>query len=231
MTDNAPPADFSLFVPDFDAPAGVIMLDEMPEPDPGSAPEAAQSAVTAEMLAAACAQAHEEGRNAGLAQAADAREAQRQAMLSALAGHIAAADTQLRDVVEESGAQLAQLVFAVLQAAFPALSARHGGAEIARLTGEMVRLLAAEPRIVIRVHPTMAGEVAQVLDRLENERRAAVVVETRDDMPPGDARVGWRHGVAVRDSHALWSQVAGILAPLGLTPPPVPAELAAAAIA
>ncbi len=37
-----------------------------------------------------------------------------------------------------------------------------------------------------------------------------------DDMMPGDLRIAWRNGFAVRDATALWQQVAEILAPAGL---------------
>ncbi len=35
---------------------------------------------------------------------------------------------------------------------------------------------------------------------------------------PGDARVTWRNGQALRDTAALWAQIVDILAPAGLLP-------------
>jgi len=213
-------------MPDFDEPAaGVIVLDEALAAEPETAPEP----LTAEMLASACAQARAAGRAEGLAEAAAARDAQRLALLDSLAGQLRDADARLRDVVEETGSQLSQLVVAVLAAAFPAMCARHGGAEVAQVTRDIVRLLAEEPRIVIRVNPAMADDVEQVLAALETEQRQAILVETRAALAPGDVRIAWRHGMAVRDAGRLWAQVADILAPLGLTPTPAPVEPAAVA--
>jgi hypothetical protein len=39
-----------------------------------------------------------------------------------------------------------------------------------------------------------------------------------DTMKAGDLRITWRNGSAVRDTGALWQQVADILAPAGLLP-------------
>jgi hypothetical protein len=35
-------------------------------------------------------------------------------------------------------------------------------------------------------------------------------------MPPGDVRITWRNGSAVRSVDALWQQVVDVLAPAGL---------------
>jgi hypothetical protein len=53
---------------------------------------------------------------------------------------------------------------------------------------------------------------------LEPERREAILVEAREALPPGDARIAWRHGMAVRDTEALRLRLAETLAPLGLEP-------------
>jgi flagellar assembly protein FliH len=89
---------------------------------------------------------------------------------------------------------------------------------VQRFVHEILALLAEEPRIVVRVHPDMVPEVARVVANLAPERREAVVVEGHDGLPHGDARVGWRHGVAVRDAPGTWARVMDVLGPLGLAP-------------
>ncbi len=212
---RAEPA-FAMFVRDFDAPLdNVIVLDDAEE----EAPAAPQTpAITQEMLDAAVAAARDEGLREGRAEAAEAREAARHAMQATLINQLRDAGAQLRGAVDEAGSQLAALVLATLDAGFPALRARHGAAELARFTRDVVGLLAQEPRIVIRIHPDMQPALDEVLAALEPERREAILVEARDALPPGDARIAWRHGMAVRDTEALRRRLGETLAPLGLEP-------------
>lgn len=208
-------AGFALFARDFDAPLdGVIVLDDEEPEAPPSEPDA--PAITPEMLEEACVAARAEGLQAGRAEAAEAREAARHAMTAALLNQLRDAEAQLRAAVEEAGGALAALVLTMLDSAFPALRARHGAAELSRFVRDMVSLLAQEPRIVIRIHPDMQPVLDQVLAGLEPERREAILVEPREALPPGDARIAWRHGMAVRDTEALRARLAETLAPLGL---------------
>lgn len=210
-------AAFSLFARDFDAPLdNVIVLDDAEEE--ASPAEPPPPPITQAMLDEAVAAAHEDGLRAGRAEAAEAREAARHAMQATLINQLSDAEAQLRGAVETAGSQLAALVLATLDAGFPALRARHGAAELSRFTRDIVGLLAQEPRIVIRIHPDMRAVLDDVLAALEPERREAILVEARDSLPPGDARIAWRHGMAVRDTEAMRQRLAETLAPLGLEP-------------
>src|SRR5690349_7248328 len=126
------PSPFGLFARDFDeldfggrTPGGVIVLDD---PDPA---DAAAAPVTTEMLEAACAEARSQGFAEGRAEAEAAQEAARRALLAAVLGGLGDASDQIRQAVDESGSALARLVLASVAAAFPALCARHGAAELA----------------------------------------------------------------------------------------------------
>lgn len=221
---RAPASGLGLFVHDFDDPAagGVIVLDE-----PDAAEAEAAAAITQDMLDEACAAAHAQGLAAGRAEAEAAREAERRALLTALLEQLRDADAGIRNAVDEAGSGLARLVLASLAAGFPSLCARHGADELVRFTREVTGLLAQEPRIVIRVNPAMQPVLDEFLETLEPERRAAILVEPRGALVPGDARIAWRHGLAVRDAAALQARLDEILAPLGLAPAPpaVPARM------
>jgi len=212
---RAEPA-FAMFVRDFDAPLdNVIVLDDAEEEVPAAPPP---PAITQEMLDAAVAAARDEGLREGRAEAAEAREAARHAMQATLINQLRDAGAELRGAVDAAGSQLAALVLATLDAGFPALRARHGADELARYTRDIVGLLAQEPRIVIRIHPDMQPVLDDVLSALEPERRETILVEAREALPPGDARIAWRHGMAVRDTEALRQRLGETLAPLGLEP-------------
>jgi hypothetical protein len=78
--------------------------------------------------------------------------------------------------------------------------------------------LAREPRVTIRISPHVVRSVEQELDRLDPELHARVALAPTDAVPPGDARIVWQDGAAVRDTAALWRKVAETLAPLDLLP-------------
>jgi len=194
----------------------VIVLDDREPPD--EAVEPAPPPITAAMLEEACAAARADGLQQGRDEAAAARDAERDLMTARLLSGLGMADEKLRDAVEATGKRLAGVVLATLDAGFPALCARHGAAEVVRFTRDVVALLGQELRIVIRVHPTLQPALDQVLAGLEPERREAILVEPRDTIPPGDARIAWRHGLATRDIATLRTRLAAVLAPLGLGP-------------
>jgi flagellar biosynthesis/type III secretory pathway protein FliH len=212
-------AGFSLFARDFDDPStldGVIVLDEPELTPPASEPEI--QAISLAMLEEARACAHAEGLRQGRAEAAAARDAAREAMVTQLLFDLRNADINLRQAVEAAGTQLANLALAVIEAGFPSLRGCHGAAELSRFSREVIALLDEELRIVVRIHPTMQSVLDEVLADLEEERRAAIIVETRDALPAGDARIAWRNGLATRDTESLRTRIAEALAPLGLAP-------------
>ncbi len=209
----------ALFARDFDDPAAlddVIVLDEQEPSD--SLPEPAPPPITNASLEEACAIAHADGLRQGRSEAAGARDAERDAMMASLLAELRGAEADLRKTVEVAGTRLAGLVLASLEASFPTLCMRHGAAEVVRFTRDIVVLLGEEPRIVIRVHPTLHPPLEAMLAGLEPERREAILVEPRDTIPPGDARIAWRHGLATRDTAALRVRLEEVLASLGLAP-------------
>lgn len=202
-----------LFAHDFDRPVeGVIVLDE-PE-----VPDVLPPVVSEAMVAQAREEGFREGLAHGRAEAAAARDVALADMTARLVAQMEGAAEGLGAVVQGSGEALAQLVLAAVGRAYPVLCERHGAAEVRRFTHEVVTMLGEEPRIVVRVHPDMVPEVARVVAGLAPERRDAVVVEAQDALVPGDARIGWRHGAAVRDAKGMWARVVDVLGPLGLAP-------------
>jgi hypothetical protein len=58
--------------------------------------------------------------------------------------------------------------------------------------------------------------VVREIGRLDPDLAERVRVVECDAMTPGDVKIAWRNGAAVRDAAALWEQVAAVLAPAGL---------------
>jgi hypothetical protein len=105
-----------------------------------------------------------------------------------------------------------------LAAVFPTLCSRYGDAEVRAVARTVLPALTQEPAITVRAHPCTAKIVGQEAKRLDPELAAHVHVVESDAMTPGDVKIAWHNGTAVRDAAALWGQVAAVLAPAGLLP-------------
>jgi flagellar assembly protein FliH len=201
-----------LFAEDFDALPGVTVLDDADESEPSPV-------FTEAELAAARADAYAEGHRNGLAQAAADRAEVTRQMLGTIAERLDGAGAEAARVAEDSADAVARLLLGTLATMLPALCARHGAAEGAALTRAVLPALAREPRVTIRVSPHVVRVVEQELDRLDPELHARVSLAPADAVAPGDVRIAWQDGAAIRDAAALWRKVAETLAPLDLLPP------------
>jgi flagellar assembly protein FliH len=211
-----------LFAEDFDAPPDIAVLDDPPE-EPEPPPPPPPPAITEADVAAARADAYAEGHRNGLAQAqADRAEVSRQ-MLGVIAGRLDATRAEAAQAVEEQADAVARLLLGTLATMLPALCARHGAGEVAALARAVLPALAREPRVTIRVSPHVLAAVEQELARLDPELHGLVSLVPTDAVAPGDVRIAWQDGAAVRDAASLWREVAEALAPLDLLPAAAPA--------
>jgi flagellar assembly protein FliH len=215
---NAMPARFGLlFAEDFDAPEAPGAPD-IPEPEV-IAPEATvpdEMLFTEAELEAAREAGRIEGEAAGMWQARAALAAEERETLSRIAATLEDARADAARVAEDAAEGTARLMLGMLLAALPATCARHGEAELRAMASRILPALAQEPRVTIRVHPHHLDALRQELARLDPEQSARAVLLPTDAMPPGDLRIAWESGHAVRDARALAAAMEEALAPLGL---------------
>jgi flagellar biosynthesis/type III secretory pathway protein FliH len=194
----------AMFAEDFDLPASA------PEP------EVIEPTFSVAELASAREAAWRDGHDAGIEEATATDAAATRHAVEAIAGELHTASDTLAVVVDQSADAIAHLLLDSLAATFPALCARYGDAEARAIVSVVLPGLAEEPSITIRINPRHAASVACEIERLDPAVAARVQITECDAMPPGDVRIAWRNGVAVRDSAALWEQVVAVLAPAGL---------------
>jgi flagellar biosynthesis/type III secretory pathway protein FliH len=204
-----------LFAEDFDAEPDIAVLDEEAADHAAEPP-----AITQVELAAARDEAYAEGHRSGLAQAAADRAEVTRQMLSVIADRMADARAEAARVAEQSAESVAQLLLGTLGTVLPALLARHGAGEVAAVARAVLPSLMREPHVTVRVSPHVVPAVEQELARLDPELRSRVELVAAATVPPGDVRITWNDGAAVRDAAALWCSVAEALAPLDLLPAP-----------
>ena len=207
FSEEAAPACGILYVEDFDEPRA-----RRAEP----VCEPAAPAFSAEEVQ----QAREAGRQEGFEAAlADQLAVQAQLQLAAtqsLADGLAAARASYQDIVQAAASDVSHTLLAVLQAALPAVMARHGQAELQAMVEALAPGLGCEPELRVRAHPDLAEFVRESLIGALQTTDCVLSVCADASLQPGDVLVGWQDGQARRDCGAIWKAVAEALAPLGL---------------
>ena len=193
-----------LFDEDFDLPPAP------PEP------EVIQPLFTAAELIAARDEAARDSRDSTLAEVDASTRAVVGRTLAEIATQIGMGRADATSVAEQSAEGIARLLLECLATAFPALCARHGPAELAAVLREILPVLHREPKITVRINPYLISQLTEEIHALDPDLAARVRLIPTDALAPGDARVTWENGAATRDANALWEQIEGILAPVGL---------------
>ncbi len=202
-----------LFAEDFDLPG-----QEHPAGPEGPAaePEVITPVFDLAQLEAEKAAAYDEGYAAGRAALLAEDAAGLRRAVDALATGLDAARDAAGLIGEQTAEEIARLLLASLGAVMPVLCAAHGSAEAAAVARAVLPALNGEPEITIRTSPHTASALQAEIARLDPDLAPRVRMLPTDAMAPGDLRIAWRNGLAVRDGAALWREVAEILLPHGL---------------
>jgi flagellar assembly protein FliH len=210
--------------------------DDAPEPEPEEEPQPEpepEPTYAAADLEAARAEAHAEGRAAGLQEGRQAAEAEaEQALTQALervARGVEALARQEADAREARDRESLELCVGLLRRLFPALARRHGQAEIEQVFQDALERMRDEPRVVVRCADRHLDGLKARVDALAGKLgfEGRIVLLADDTMQPGDARVEWADGGVERDSERLWQDVERAVE-RALAPPARPAGAASA---
>ena len=197
-----------LYAEDFDdiGNPGAAGSEPLPEP------EIIEPVFTAAELDAARAEAMQAGR----AEAEHGLAGSSNRLLVLVAEGVAEARAGAREAAEAVADGVACCMLSALAACLPVLCEKHGPAELRAFIRALLPALSDEPRITIRVHPDMSEVIRGEIGRLDSEIGERVRVLPVDEMAPGDARVTWGDGSAVRDTARARLAFEEGLAELGL---------------
>jgi len=190
---------------------GTLFADDFDMPEPVAPPVAQEPSYGATDLADARAAGWREGHAAGSEEAAGSDAAATRAAVEQIAAQLTAEAEAAATRAERSAEAIASLLIDSLAAAFPELCARHGDAEARAVIRIVLPALSQETAITVRAHPATAAAVSAEIERLDIELATRVQTVTCDTMSPGDLRIAWHNGFAVRDVAALWQQIAAVL--------------------
>lgn len=205
MSKNVNPSKF-LFDIDFAAP---------PEPEVVAAPEPEIPMIAVseheKLVAAAKAQAFEEGRAQALKEHATAQET----VLTQEVGRLVeAAEAAVGGLEEQQLAQekdAAGLAFVIARRLCAHLIARQPLAEVAALFSECLGPLRRAPHLVVRIHERDMEAFKKRADPIVHEKGfdGRLVILGEPDIARGDCHIEWADGGIVRDRKALERELDG----------------------
>lgn len=205
--------------------SGVLLFDEDFDLPPQSLePEVIQPVYSVAELMAAREAAVQEGRDLAQTEADASGRAAARLALTEIAAQLGAARTAATEIAEQTSEAIARLLLDCFATAFPALSASHGGNEVAVLVRTILPALHREPKIAVRVNPGLVAAMTEELGALDPDLAARIRLLPADAMQSGDARITWEHGAAIRDTASLWRQIEAVLTQAGLLNVSVPPD-------
>ncbi len=199
-------------------PTLLLFPEDFAEPhnSPPTAPAPAVPAFSEADIAAARAAGHEAGERAGRSTEAAAQRARATELLALIAARLDTAEDAALAAAEARARALARLLLDALGAAFPALCARCGEAEMRRVIAAVMPALTREADVTLRVPAALIDAARDELAVLKLRRAVPLRIEADAGLAAGDVAIVWGDGHAVRDGAATWRDIAEALAPLGL---------------
>lgn len=199
-----------LYAEDFDDDAGAAPAG--PDHPHMAEPEIIEPVFTAAEVERARLQA----RQAGQAEAEGGVLAARNRLLGVVASGLADARSAAHEAAATMAEGVARAMLSALAACLPKLCQRHGELELRALVAALLPALCDEPKILLRVHPAMADGLLEDIGTLDAELAEQAHVLPTGSIPPGDVRITWEGGSAVRDAAAACAAFKAGLAALGL---------------
>ena len=183
--------------------------------EPAPEPEFIEPTFTAEELE----QARAEAKAVGRAEAERGLTASRLQMLSTIAAAMTETRASAQAHAESMAEEMARCILSALRICLPSLCSRHGAPELRALSQFVLPLLADEPHITIRVSPHMIPVLQDEVGALDFEIRDRIKLVPVEAMAPGDMRINWTDGAAIRDTGRAIAAIEQALAQLGLLEP------------
>lgn len=117
------------------------------------------------------------------------------------------------ETAEKSYAAAVELAMAVCRKVVPTLCKEHAADEIRLLLEKNFHFLKEEPKITVKLNPSMADAVKPYIAKLvKQESFAGKVAVVRDEsIPAGNCKIEWRHGGVERTAQDILNQTEELL--------------------
>ena len=164
------------------------------------------------------ARARSEGEEAGRHEAAQSIEAEAARTLAAIAREVAAQQATLATEIDSIRQSVLAVAVCICRKVLPALAERGAEEEVAQLVTSTLGELTQEPRVVVRVAPSLIEPLSARLQSAEAAFAGKLVLLGDEAIAPGDCAVLWADGGIERDTAKLLAAIdAAVTRHLSLT--------------
>ena len=198
-----------LYAEDFDAPVPA----EIALPVPPPPPVVVEPSFSLIDLRHATEKAEREGRELERHDAELGMTARKADALVRVADALVTARKDLSRIATEAAAATADTLLAMVAAVLPSFSASHGHDEVQALLRLLLPAMCHEPRLTVRVHPSLLEALQEDATGLLDDGHAVIDWVGSNSMLPGDVSVRWQDGIMVRDTNALCTRVRDLIMP------------------
>lgn len=117
------------------------------------------------------------------------------------------------ETAEKSYAAAVELAMAVCRKVVPTLCKEHAADEIRLLLEKNFHFLKEEPKITVKLNPSMADAVKPYIAKLVKQESFAgkVAVVRNESIPAGNCKIEWRHGGVERTAQDVLNQTEELL--------------------
>jgi flagellar assembly protein FliH len=182
---------------------------ETPEPMMPSAEAQPAPTFTEEDLHVVREAAREEGFQAGLAEAAETTERLMAEAMTRLDEGLDSLSAAQARAADEAKAVAARVAITMLRKVLPAACEAHAFDEVVRMVEDCFAHVLDEPRIIVRVAPSLVDPVRETLEAAAGRHgfEGRVVAQPDARLTLGDCRVEWTDGGADRDQARLIADI------------------------
>ncbi len=180
---------------------------------PVGAAESAPASELEQKLAEARAEGFAHGHRAGFAEAGASIEQYLAHAIDAVRVELASLGAVLREREEALRRQSAALATIICRKFLPSRYHETAVDEITGLVAAVLPRVIEVPKVTVRVAENLVDPLAQRLNALARTVGYPGLIETIGDIgvAPGDCRIEWPRGGAVRDSATLWREIDALM--------------------
>lgn len=166
-----------------------------------------------EEIALARAQGFAEGRTEGIAEMQTSLDNRTAELIGAMAEQLQQLDTAQAAAAQASGHRLMGLAGAIAKKVVPPIVRDTAQDSVEEVIRECLPKLMDEPRVVIRIHPTLMEQLREKIDTLAAKSGFAgdIILLPDDDFSESDCLVEWADGGAEKSTTDLWTDIDRII--------------------
>ncbi len=166
-----------------------------------------------EEIALARAQGFAEGRTEGIAEMQTSLDQRVVELVETMVEQLRQLDSAQAAAAKTAELRLMGLASAITKKVVPPIICDTAQDTVESVIRECLPKLMDEPRVVIRVHPTLMDELREKIDTLAAKSGFAgvIILLPDDDFTPSDCLVEWADGGAEKSTTDLWSDIDGII--------------------